>query len=457
MVAELGETTPRDEKPLNETEAPKFGKEDLFAAQGDVSAGRPAKRFGRVWSTVRMVSFCAYFLTGCILIVLTQLIGAPLYFVNKPLFYAWMARTKHHFGILVTTITQWWAPTVIRVTGDRSVRHQLKRAKDGRLECDFPERMVLIANHQIYSDWLYLWWIAYTSSLAGHLYIILKESLRLVPILGFPGMMFYGFIFLARNWAKDQGRFAYRLNKLTKSNDPMWLLIFPEGTNASDNGRRNSAKYAAKIGVNDFRHVLLPRSTGLRFCLETLGNAKSVEWMYDCTVAYEGVPRGEFGQDLFTLSSMYFSGQPPKSVNMHWRRFRISEIPYSSTTDFEVWLRERWQEKDDLMEHYLVNGFFPEDVDETDKIEDSGIETDKDDGSRVRHRTKMVGGRKRTMKVGGGQVGSEWQGVIETEVALKHWWECFDVVKVVATVAMLWRLGGRWWTIVKGVGEKVGS
>lgn len=62
-----------------------------------------------------------------------------------------MARTKAHFGVLVTALTQWWGPTVVRVTGDKSVRHQLRRTEDGGLECDFPERMVLIANHQVRS------------------------------------------------------------------------------------------------------------------------------------------------------------------------------------------------------------------------------------------------------------------------------------------------------------------
>jgi lysocardiolipin and lysophospholipid acyltransferase len=65
------------------------------------------------------------------------------------MYYAWMARTKQHFGVVVTTVTQWWSPTVIRVTGDKTVRHQIKQTADGSLECQFPERMVLIANHQV--------------------------------------------------------------------------------------------------------------------------------------------------------------------------------------------------------------------------------------------------------------------------------------------------------------------
>jgi lysocardiolipin and lysophospholipid acyltransferase len=68
----------------------------------------------------------------------------------------------------------------------------------------------------------------------------------------------------------------------------MWLLLFPEGTNLSSNGRAASKKWADKNGIVDLRHALLPRSTGLHFSLEELKD--SVEWMYDCTLAYEGVP-----------------------------------------------------------------------------------------------------------------------------------------------------------------------
>jgi lysocardiolipin and lysophospholipid acyltransferase len=110
--------------------------------------------------------------------------------------------------------------------------------------------------------------------------------------------MFYGFIFLSRKWATDQQRFQYRLRKLSSSHsgplsgsqtlDPMWLLIFPEGTNLSDNARIGSKKWADKKGIEDLRHTIMPRSTGLLFCLRELKS--TVDYMYDCTVAYEGVP-----------------------------------------------------------------------------------------------------------------------------------------------------------------------
>jgi lysocardiolipin and lysophospholipid acyltransferase len=130
----------------------------------------------------------------------------------------------------------------------------------------------------------------------GHIYIILKESLKYIPIIG-TGMMFYGFIFMSRKMATDQPRLTHRLNKLKIKHmtpggksylDPMWLLLFPEGTNLSGNGRVKSAKWAEKIGVKDMEHVLLPRSTGTFFCLNELKD--TLEYVYDCTVAYEGIP-----------------------------------------------------------------------------------------------------------------------------------------------------------------------
>ena len=38
---------------------------------------------------------------------------------------------------------------MVRVSGDASVRSQLMKTADGNLLCAFPQRMVLIANHQV--------------------------------------------------------------------------------------------------------------------------------------------------------------------------------------------------------------------------------------------------------------------------------------------------------------------
>lgn len=273
----------------------------------DVGAGTKGKaaephpggriKHGAAAQILRMIAFATWFWSVIATTGATQYLGAPLYLINQDYYYAYMALTKQTFGLLIVTVTQWFSPTIIRVSGDSSVRGQLMRTKDGRLQTDFPERLVMISNHQLYTDWLYLWWIAYTSKMHGHVYIILKEAMKYIPILG-PGMMFYGFIFMARNWARDKPRLKHRLDKLksrhggplsgTQSLDPMWLIIYPEGTNLSGNTRKGSKKWADKQGIMDFQHQLLPRSTGLQFCLQELKG--TMDYVYDCTVAYEGIP-----------------------------------------------------------------------------------------------------------------------------------------------------------------------
>ncbi|KAL2434821.1 putative acyltransferase [Exophiala dermatitidis] len=306
----------------------------------------------------RTLALSTYFLSGALAINLSQFLGAPLYLVNQDWYNAWIAFTKQSFGLLTMTLTQTFAPTKVIISGDASVRGQLLQSTEGDLILNFPERLVLIANHQIYTDWLYLWWIAYCNGMHGRLYIILKESLKKIPVLGW-GMQFNQFIFLKRKWEQDKPNMASALQRLNKPTDPMWLLLFPEGTNLAVSTRAKSAAWAAKNNIPDMKHVLLPRSTGLHFCLEELKG--TVDYVYDCTIAYEGVPRGAYAQDIFTLKAGYLEGRPPKSVSMHWRRFAIKDIPLHNEKVFELWLIARWREKDLLMEQYLQTGSFPAD------------------------------------------------------------------------------------------------
>lgn len=336
-----------------------------FEAKDAHPSGRES--YGRLMQFLRGLSVMVFFWTCILAIFVTQLIGVPLYLIKRDMYYAYMAMTKRYFAIVTSCMTNIWGPTTIRISGDATVMKQIEATRDGGVQFNFPERIVLIANHQIYTDWVYLWWVAYGNlpRMDGHLYIILKESLMYLPFLGW-GMLLYGFIFMSRKMATDRPRLAYRLGKLSQKKfdpqgnsylDPMWLLLFPEGTNLSGNGRRKSAAWAAKNGLKDPEHVLLPRSTGIYFCIQELKD--TVEYVYDCTVAYEGIPRGKFGEQFFSLSSTYFQGRPPKSVNFHWRRFRIADIPLDNAEEFDVWLREVWYRKDELMEEYLTNGRLP--------------------------------------------------------------------------------------------------
>lgn len=278
----------------------------------------------------------------------------------------------------------------------------------------------------------------------GHIYIILKESLKHIPIIGW-GMQFYGFVFMSRKMTTDQPRLAHRLNQLKEQHtgpmsgtdglDPMWLLIFPEGTNASPNTRLNSAKWAAKLGIKDLEHTLLPRSTGSFFCLNELKG--TVDYVYDCTMAYEGVPRGEFGQDLFTLRSMYLQGRRPKSVNMYWRRLAIADMPLHDAKEFDAWLLARWAEKDALIETYLTKGRFPPNepaIEAAPKATTppAPIPTDSFKGKPY----------------------APFSPYIETTVRLADTWEVGNIFVVVAGTLMALNIGYKIWCFVHGTGKE---
>jgi lysocardiolipin and lysophospholipid acyltransferase len=44
---------------------------------------------------------------------------------------------------------------------------------------------------------------------------------------------------------------------------------------------------------------------------------------------------------------------------MYWRRFATKDIPVDDKEKFEAWLKERWEEKDKLLEHFAQTGRFP--------------------------------------------------------------------------------------------------
>jgi len=129
--------------------------------------------------------------------------------------------------------------------------------------------------------------------------------------------------------------------------------------------------------------------------------------------------RGQYGQDIFTLPATYLEGRPPKSVNMYWRRFSISELPLDDHAQFDAWVQKIWREKDDLMEQYLATGRFP------------AMETLKDNGKDGEGRPLM----------GDGTSG----GYIETTVKTKHWWEWMKIFVVLAGWGLVAIILARLW------------
>ncbi|ORX85634.1 hypothetical protein K493DRAFT_341740 [Basidiobolus meristosporus CBS 931.73] len=314
-------------------------------------------------SAPRTAAFVVFFLGQAAIINFSQIAGLALKPINNGCFKRFIDYTQRMFGLLLVAITELFAPASFVITADPDAADIFNDTSDPSLpQLSFPERIILIANHQIYADWIYLWCVAYFSRAHDAIKIILKDSLKHVPIFGwvnFPllqGMQFFDFIFLRRNWSADQIHLAKHLAHLSEGAHPLWLILFPEGTVVSKDTRKRSAAFAEKEKLSNPKNVLLPRSTGMHFCCSQL--RKSVDYVYDMTIGYEGLNQDQIPQIVYTLKSMYFQNKYPRQVHIHVRRYEMSAIP-TDEAEFTQWIRARWQEKDALMEDFYKHGRFP--------------------------------------------------------------------------------------------------
>ncbi|PVG04606.1 hypothetical protein CPB86DRAFT_720875 [Serendipita vermifera] len=312
--------------------------------------------------------------------------------------------TKRTFGISIVFISQLFAPTSFRVTYDTSnmagIDWMIKDPQTGSITLNWPKKVVTIANHQMYADWWYLWSLSYFANMHAYILIVLKKSLKWMPILGW-GMQFFEFIFLARSWAADRDVLTSRLSAIAahhttttsarpEDDEPLNFILFPEGNLVSADTAPISKKYAEKMNLVHPRNTLLPRSTGLHTSLIALSQIPSL-YLMDVTVGYPGIPMGGFGQTYYTLRSIFMDNVPPPEIVYHVRMFNVQqEVPLRAHSAlqksgmsiqerkaaaqaaskqpelvevteedkkvFDEWLRKIWMEKDAWLEDWLQRG-----------------------------------------------------------------------------------------------------
>lgn len=322
---------------------------------------------------------------------------------TRPLYHMGIRYTKAAFGIVLVFMCQAFAPTKFRVTyeisGSYSEEWLEVDPKSGSLMLKLPKKLAVISNHQIYADWWYLWVLSYMANTHAYILIVLKRSLKWLPVLGW-GMQFFDFIFV-RAGPSTMKTLTSHLSRLAahhvtttadrpEDDEPLNFLLFPEGTLVSRDTYPKSTKYAEKMNLPHPEHLLLPRSTGLHTTLLALSQLPSL-YLMDVTMLYPGIPVTKFGQDYYTLRSIFIDGVSPPEVVYHIRLYNVQkEVPirangtdtntgltmeqrkhlaHSMSKDptmleigeedkvvFDTWLRERWREKDQMIDSWLKRG-----------------------------------------------------------------------------------------------------
>ncbi|KAF9620242.1 hypothetical protein IFM89_010977 [Coptis chinensis] len=245
------------------------------------------------------------------------------------------------------------------------------------------ERILLIANHRTEVDWMYLWDLALRKGRIGYIRYILKSSLMRLPVFGWV-FHIVEFISVERKWEVDESNVCQMLSTFTDPQDPLWLAVFPEGTDFTEQKCIRSQNYAAENNLPILKNVLLPKTKGFSACLTTLRSSldagpsfnKWEDWgrcypykkslvevevnsgvlchwcrmlVYDVTIGYKHrCP--SFMDNVF--------GVDPSEVHIHVQRYPLDEIPISET-EVAAWLVDRFRVKDQKLSDFVAQGHFP--------------------------------------------------------------------------------------------------
>ncbi|XP_066863970.1 lysocardiolipin acyltransferase 1 isoform X1 [Kogia breviceps] len=272
----------------------------------------------------------------------------PLMFIN-PSWYRWINnRLVATWLTLPVALLETMFGVKVIITGDAFVPG---------------ERSVIIMNHRTRMDWMFLWNCLMRYSYLRLEKICLKATLKRVPGFGW-AMQAAAYIFIHRKWKDDKSHFEDMIDYFCDIHEPLQLLIFPEGTDLTENSTARSNEFAEKNGLQKYEYVLHPRTTGFTFVVDRLREGsshvcpcisqprwipakrpmgKNLDAVHDITVAYpHNIPQTERHLLL---------GDFPKEIHFHVHRYPLDTLP-TSKEDLQLWCRKRWEEKEERLRSF---------------------------------------------------------------------------------------------------------
>lgn len=274
-----------------------------------------------------------------------------LFVIPSYIFRGWN-RSLHRRWIAFCFGTYWeicvfWFEKVngidIKFTGDRP------RGED---DC-----VIVVTNHPTEMDMPFFWLLPFRAGHTGHVKFVTKAAVRCVPLLGW-GINACDYLFLARNWEKDQAHIAESMDSFSSDKDPCWWVLFPEGTDFNapkgvelkgkpEKKLKDSQAFQRERNLPILSKVLQPKSRGLYAMLKGLRpNPRTI--IYDYTFMYDSTPRAPL--DIV-------NGRAPNAVHIHMKRVTLDHV---GTTEEEVkeWTNRCFVEKDRQLTHLAEKGCF---------------------------------------------------------------------------------------------------
>lgn len=282
--------------------------------------------------------FAITFFSSGLIINLVQCI---LYFCLKP-FNKYLYRKINYylcssFYAQLVFLAEWWSGTEIYAYIDKN---------------DFDkyygkEHAYCIMNHKFEIDWLMGWMFCDKIRCLGNAKAYAKKIIQYIPTLGWC-WKFSEFVFLERSFDKDRDIINKQITELVDHPDPIWLLLFPEGTRFTAEKHQASLRFAKEKGLPELKHHLSPRIRGFIASLPSMKGKMAA--VYDITLSFKPSDKVEP-----TITNLLYG----RKVQAHFymKRIPFEEVP-ENEEDAAKFLYDMFVRKDKLQDSFYKTGDF---------------------------------------------------------------------------------------------------
>ncbi|GLV44600.1 1-Acylglycerol-3-phosphate O-acyltransferase 3 [Carabus blaptoides fortunei] len=209
------------------------------------------------------------------------------------------------------------------------------------------EHAFSIVNHCTDIEWLFSGIVSERVGCSGNFKAYIKRLIQYWPAIGWC-LFLSESVFLSRTFDKDKEIIGKQISELVDHPDPIWLLLFPEGTRYTPNKHEVSVKYARERGLPVFKHHLTPRVNGFLASLPAMRGKMGA--IYDTTLVFK--PNAQIKP---AVTSLLFG----QKLECH---MYIKRIPFGTVPEHEKeaskFLYEMFEIKDKLKDSFINTGDF---------------------------------------------------------------------------------------------------
>ncbi|XP_054152908.1 1-acyl-sn-glycerol-3-phosphate acyltransferase epsilon-like [Oppia nitens] len=238
-------------------------------------------------------------------------------------------------------LIDYWANIKITLYGDIELVDKLQA-----------NNVLALCNHQCGVDFFNVHYLLNRFGKLSRVRHVTTEPFQYIPLAGHSFFM-HSCIYLKRGKGDkfDPTQMIKTLTYLETNNIPSWIVLYPEGTfydKVYTDVLADNRRYMNKIGVQPFKHLLMPRSRALKTIHKQFGHR--FDAVLDITIVYPNTRAGN-GLRRSTPSLIeYFSGYH-NLVDIHVRLIDVRQVP-KAEEELDNWLYELYRQKDGQLSQY---------------------------------------------------------------------------------------------------------